>query len=102
MKPSTQVTLNRQTKLSKDINLDYRQKLTIEKIPLSLLGSLKALVELQISADEECTRIIQGLRGVTDSDLAFLAESSKERKQRNLTVTLDWRCFDRLYEMSKN
>lgn len=103
MNPLIRISNNGETDLNRDIDLHYRQELTIEKIPLSLFGSLQALVELQgISADEEFTRIIRGLGRIADADLAFLPEPPKERKQRKLTVTLDWRCLDRVYEMSKN
>ncbi|MGB8542742.1 MAG: hypothetical protein WCD49_14005 [Candidatus Acidiferrales bacterium] len=83
--------------------MGYLQKLTIEKIPLSPLGSITALAELQgLSADDAFTRIIRGLGGITDADLGFLTEPPNERRHRNFTVTLDWRCLDRLYEMSEN
>jgi hypothetical protein len=103
MKPLTVVTPISKANLSGDIGLGYRQQLTIEKIPLSLSGSITALAKLQgISVDEVFTRILRVPGEIADADLAFLTEPPKERKHRNFTVTLDWRCLDRLYEMSKN
>jgi hypothetical protein len=76
------------------------RELTID-VPTSLLELVeKVAANERISVEGLCIHVIQGLRGITKADLAFLREPPKGRTLRKLTIAVNRECLDQLHQLS--